>query len=133
MMLFVFLVAYWLALQFNATFDVYFESPMGGIWMWSLHGLRPRVRRGSTNDSPRCSGANRFEAGVMTHSPRHAITTSWDDGHPLDLRLAEMLARSMAWLGTFYVPKQLVSGPRWMTAQLRMPIRAPALSSVGTP
>ena len=39
MMLFVFLVAYWLALQFNATFDVYFESPMGGIWMWSLLGF----------------------------------------------------------------------------------------------
>lgn len=39
MMLFVFLVAYWLALQFNATFDVYFENPMGGIWMWSLVGF----------------------------------------------------------------------------------------------
>lgn len=31
------------------------------------------------------------------------ITTSWDDGHPLDLRLAEMLCRhGMA--GTFYLP-----------------------------
>jgi hypothetical protein len=33
------------------------------------------------------------------------ITTSWDDGHPLDLRLAEMLAaRNLR--GTFYVPRQ---------------------------
>ncbi|MFI4860388.1 MAG: O-antigen ligase family protein [Phycisphaerales bacterium JB063] len=39
MMLFVFLVAYWLAMQFNASFDVYFEGPMGGIWVWSIIGL----------------------------------------------------------------------------------------------
>ena len=39
MMLFVFLVAYWLAMQFNASFDVYFENPMGGIWMWSIIGF----------------------------------------------------------------------------------------------
>lgn len=31
------------------------------------------------------------------------ITTSWDDGHPLDLRLAELLARH-GLAGTFYVP-----------------------------
>lgn len=31
------------------------------------------------------------------------ITTSWDDGHPLDLRLAELLAR-YGLPGTFYVP-----------------------------
>ena len=31
------------------------------------------------------------------------ITTSWDDGHPLDLRLAELLAR-YGLAGTFYVP-----------------------------
>lgn len=39
MMLFVFLVAYWLAIQFNAGFDVYLENPMGGIWMWSIIGF----------------------------------------------------------------------------------------------
>ena len=39
MMLFVFLVAYWLALNFNAAFDVYFEGPMGGIWLWSVIGF----------------------------------------------------------------------------------------------
>src|SRR5688500_11915407 len=31
------------------------------------------------------------------------VTTSWDDGHPLDIRLAEMLARHGV-AGTFYVP-----------------------------
>lgn len=39
MMLFVFLVAYWLAIQFNGSFDVYFENPMGGIWLWSVIGF----------------------------------------------------------------------------------------------
>ncbi|MEM9414118.1 MAG: O-antigen ligase family protein [Planctomycetota bacterium] len=39
MMLFVFLVAYWLAMHFNAAFDVYFEGPMGGIWLWSIIGF----------------------------------------------------------------------------------------------
>ncbi|HET9016105.1 MAG TPA: polysaccharide deacetylase family protein [Thermomicrobiaceae bacterium] len=31
------------------------------------------------------------------------MTTSWDDGHPLDLRVADMLARH-GLAGTFYVP-----------------------------
>ncbi|MFL5330790.1 MAG: polysaccharide deacetylase family protein [Gemmataceae bacterium] len=33
------------------------------------------------------------------------ITTSWDDGHPLDLRIAELLARYHL-PGTFYVPRE---------------------------
>jgi peptidoglycan/xylan/chitin deacetylase (PgdA/CDA1 family) len=33
------------------------------------------------------------------------VTTSWDDGHPLDVRLAELLA-SYDMPGTFYVPLQ---------------------------
>ncbi len=32
-----------------------------------------------------------------------SITTSWDDGHPLDMRVAELLAR-YGLAGTFYVP-----------------------------
>lgn len=35
--------------------------------------------------------------------PPTYITTSWDDGHPLDLRVAELLAR-YGLRGTFYVP-----------------------------
>jgi peptidoglycan-N-acetylglucosamine deacetylase len=35
--------------------------------------------------------------------PRAYITTSWDDGHPLDLRLAELLHK-YALPATFYIP-----------------------------
>jgi peptidoglycan/xylan/chitin deacetylase (PgdA/CDA1 family) len=35
--------------------------------------------------------------------PDAYITTSWDDGHPLDLRIAELLAKH-GLRGTFYVP-----------------------------
>jgi peptidoglycan/xylan/chitin deacetylase (PgdA/CDA1 family) len=37
------------------------------------------------------------------------ITTSWDDGHPLDERLADMLARHNL-AGTFYIPRALSTG-----------------------
>src|SRR4051794_21779274 len=32
------------------------------------------------------------------------ITTSWDDGHPLDIRIAELLAKYDL-PGTFYIPR----------------------------
>ena len=35
--------------------------------------------------------------------PATYITTSWDDGHPLDLRVAELLSEYHL-QGTFYVP-----------------------------
>jgi peptidoglycan-N-acetylglucosamine deacetylase len=35
--------------------------------------------------------------------PEAYITTSWDDGHPLDLRVAELLAK-YSLPGTFYIP-----------------------------
>ena len=38
------------------------------------------------------------------------VTTSWDDGHPLDIRLAELLARYGV-PGTFYVPLRYESVP----------------------
>jgi hypothetical protein len=37
------------------------------------------------------------------------ITTSWDDGHPLDLRIADMLAKH-GLPGTFYVPRVAENG-----------------------
>ena len=37
------------------------------------------------------------------------ITTSWDDGHPSDLRLVEMLARH-GLTGTFYIPRAISTG-----------------------
>jgi peptidoglycan/xylan/chitin deacetylase (PgdA/CDA1 family) len=41
------------------------------------------------------------------------FVTSWDDGHPLDLRVADLLSRH-GLAGTFYVPRQ--SGREMMTA-----------------
>ena len=41
--------------------------------------------------------------------PQAYLTTSWDDGHPSDLRLAEMLARH-GLTGTFYIPRSIETG-----------------------
>jgi len=46
------------------------------------------------------------------------VTTSWDDGHPLDLRVAERLA-ARAMTGTFYVPVRYAAVPRMSVSQLR--------------
>jgi peptidoglycan/xylan/chitin deacetylase (PgdA/CDA1 family) len=43
-------------------------------------------------------------------TPDAFITTSWDDGHPLDLRLAELLLR-YGLKGTFYVPTNCSEWP----------------------
>jgi len=37
--IFLFLFAYWLAHMINASFDVFLEGPMGGIWFWSIYGV----------------------------------------------------------------------------------------------
>lgn len=37
--LFTLVLAYWLAFIVNASFDVFIEGPMGGIWMWTLMGV----------------------------------------------------------------------------------------------
>jgi hypothetical protein len=42
-------------------------------------------------------------------NPTTYITTSWDDGHPLDLHVAELLAKHGI-RGTFYVPKSAEHG-----------------------
>src|SRR5688572_6810536 len=41
--------------------------------------------------------------------PETIITTSWDDGHPLDSRIAEMLDKYNL-TGTFYIPRSISSG-----------------------
>jgi peptidoglycan/xylan/chitin deacetylase (PgdA/CDA1 family) len=46
------------------------------------------------------------------------VTTSWDDGHPLDLRVAELLAR-YGMTGTFFVPICDPYRPRLSDVQLR--------------
>ena len=35
---FVFLMVYWTAFIINASFDVFLEGPMGGIWFWTIFG-----------------------------------------------------------------------------------------------
>ncbi|MDQ2949888.1 MAG: polysaccharide deacetylase family protein [Acidobacteriota bacterium] len=47
-----------------------------------------------------------------------AITTSWDDGHPLDLRLAELLAMYGV-KGTFYIPIADPLVPRMSRDEIR--------------
>jgi hypothetical protein len=34
-----FLFLYWLAFMINASFDVFIEGPMGGIWFWVIYGV----------------------------------------------------------------------------------------------
>jgi len=33
-----FLFVYWLAYLINASFDVFLEGPVGGIWFWCVYG-----------------------------------------------------------------------------------------------
>ena len=48
------------------------------------------------------------------------VTTSWDDGHPSDLRLADLLAKHEA-LGTFYIPNSNAEGrPVMRRAEIRL-------------
>jgi hypothetical protein len=37
--LFLFLLCYWCAFMANASFDVFIEGPMGGIWLWTIYGV----------------------------------------------------------------------------------------------
>ena len=37
--IFAVLVPYWVAFNMNASFDVYLEGPMGGIWSWTVFGI----------------------------------------------------------------------------------------------
>jgi peptidoglycan/xylan/chitin deacetylase (PgdA/CDA1 family) len=50
--------------------------------------------------------------------PRIVVTTSWDDGHPLDLRTAALLS-THGLKGTFYVPVAYSRRPVLELAQLR--------------
>ncbi len=52
-------------------------------------------------------------------TPHALLTTSWDDGHPLDLRLADLLAK-YGIAGTFYVPRASSERRTMNLAELRM-------------
>ncbi len=49
---------------------------------------------------------------------RVIITTSWDDGHPLDLKLAELLQR-YAIPATFYIPIDNIERQGMNTQEIR--------------
>ncbi|SHJ44177.1 Polysaccharide deacetylase [Bradyrhizobium lablabi] len=55
--------------------------------------------------------------GSVIVKPTTYITTSWDDGHPLDLRVAELLTK-YGLRGTFYIPMTAENGTM-TAAQLR--------------
>ena len=58
--IFAFLLSYWTIILISASFDVLLESPVVGIWFWTIHGIglaalilhRHRV---STLQSPRAN------------------------------------------------------------------------------
>lgn len=49
--------------------------------------------------------------------PASLVTTSWDDGHPLDLRIADLLGR-YGLTGTFYIPRD-VGWPTMTAGEIR--------------
>ena len=86
---------------------------------------------------PAASGFFGSRAGNPSRALRHRqfrqpvmlFTTSWDDGHPLDLRLAELLNRH-GFRGTFYVPSRNREGrPVLPVSSLR---QLDALGEVGS-
>lgn len=48
----VWLLAYWLAMMLNASFDVYLEGPQGGIWFWTIFGLGIAALRLQAREAP---------------------------------------------------------------------------------
>src|SRR5689334_4264533 len=57
-----------------------------------------------------------MQPNTATH-PRVLVTTSWDDGHPLDLRTAALLV-THGLKGTFYVPVEYRRRPVLSRPQL---------------
>ena len=66
------IVVYWLASLVNASFDVYLQGPMGGIWYWSMLGLGIAVARiihdGVAPDAPPGPLAKPVSAGAGASS-----------------------------------------------------------------
>jgi peptidoglycan/xylan/chitin deacetylase (PgdA/CDA1 family) len=65
----------------------------------------------------RDTGSPRVTAVETEMNRGGAITTSWDDGHPLDLRLAGLLAQ-YGLKGTFYVPTNYSQWPLMTKAEV---------------
>src|SRR5689334_11751921 len=101
--------------------------------MGSVLGPRPAARPGSGSENTSgcrseddqlgfhvCIAASKAMSGVTMKQTY--ITTSWDDGHQLDLRVAELLTKYRLH-GTFYIPKAAENGTM-KAAQVRELSRA---------
>jgi O-antigen ligase len=64
------ILSMWTAMTVEACFDVYYESPQGGIWMWSLVGVGLAVRRIESGEPRQQDGQK--EAPQQLAAPRSA-------------------------------------------------------------
>ncbi|HHQ49052.1 MAG TPA: hypothetical protein ENK19_09255 [Acidobacteria bacterium] len=62
----VWLFVYLVAMLVNASFDVYIENPMGGVWFWSAVGAAMLVTAGGRNGVAE-EGAGQEETGAPEH------------------------------------------------------------------
>ena len=69
-----------------------------------------RASRSQAGASKFWDQAARRSHNALSDKPLVAVTTSWDDGHALDLRLAELLDRHQV-SGTFYVAPENIEIP----------------------
>ncbi len=69
-----------------------------------LQSLRWQTRAGGTMPVAPLKSHVPAQMPVSQLRPRALMTTSWDDGHPLDFRVAELLEK-YGLAGTFYVPR----------------------------
>jgi hypothetical protein len=82
--LFLVLGAYWVASMINASFDVFLEGPMGGIWFWTIYGTGLaamrlyRERPGLLSLSWR--NWERREIGTALPAARVSLTCSYSGG-----------------------------------------------------
>ncbi len=88
MALFAFLMAYMLAVHINASFDVFLEGPMGGIWFWSIFGLGLAARHlHATRPETLLDAVAPLGEHSLRFDPDHGtLAWSWADkgGGPLD-------------------------------------------------
>jgi N-acetylglucosaminyldiphosphoundecaprenol N-acetyl-beta-D-mannosaminyltransferase len=74
-----------------------------------LSGARSPLRVGHREKSRNLARSADPQIEQGPGQPPLIVTTSWDDGHPADLRVAELLERH-GLQGTFFVPSQNVEG-----------------------
>lgn len=68
----VWVIAYWVAFMVNGSFDVFFEGPQGGVWLWSLIGYGTALSLHSSR--PQSRGPHK-ERTAPTSGTRVLVTT----------------------------------------------------------